>query len=141
MEDGVGNAVVDEHLRLPCAVAVALADAVEDSLNLCIDRFAICRRAEFEAGLNEGGVLFNGDAGVGIDVAENPAFALRDGLRAELFYGHLVAPFAEGALGELLDIAFVDQGDGLAARFQSVADGVAHQPLAAEDGNGLDAYT
>ena len=33
----------------------------------------------------------------------------------------------------------MDEGDGLAARFERVADGVAHEPLGAEDGDGLDA--
>ena len=54
--------------------------------------------------------------------------------------GDFVAPLAECALGELLDVALVDQRDGLAARFERVADGVADQPLGAEDGDGLDAH-
>ena len=54
--------------------------------------------------------------------------------------GYFVAPLAECALSELLDVALVDQGDGLAARFECVANGVADQALGAEDGDGLDAH-
>ena len=83
---------------------------------------------------------FDGQAGVGVLVAQNPALALGDCLGAELLLGNLVAPLAEGALGEFLDVALVNQCDGLAARFEGCADGVAHQPLAAEDRDRLDAH-
>ena len=108
-------------------------------LDLFANRSLKARRAELHAGLDERGVLLDGEAGVGVEVAEDPAFALGDGFGAELLCGDLVAPLAEGALGELLDVALVDQGNGLAAGFKGVADGVADQALGAEDGDGLDA--
>ena len=37
LEDGVGDAVVDEDLRLPRAVAVGLADGVEDALDFGVE--------------------------------------------------------------------------------------------------------
>ena len=54
---------------------------------------------------------------------------------------NFVSPLAESAFSELLNVAFVHEGDGLAACFERVADGIAYQPLGAEDGDGLDAYT
>ena len=50
---------------------------------------------------------------------------------AELLRGDLIAPLAERALGELLDVALVHQRDGLAAVFERVLDGHAHQALGA----------
>ena len=54
-------------------------------LHLGVDAGAKGRRRELQAGLNERRVVFNGEAGVGIEIAEDPAFALGDGLRAEFF--------------------------------------------------------
>ena len=79
-------------------------------------------------------------AGIGVFVAQNPALALGDGLSAELLLGNFIAPLAECALGELLDVALMDQRDGLAALGQRSLDGGAHQALGAEDGDGLDAH-
>ena len=141
LKDGVGNAVVDENLALPCAVAVALADRFQHALDFGVQGFAEGRIAEFEAGFDEGRILFNRDAGIGIHVAQNPAFALGHGLRAELLNGNLVAPFAKCAFSELLNVALVDKGNGLASRLQRVTNGVAHQPLGTEDGDGLDSHT
>ena len=116
-----------------------LADGVEHAFDLGVESIAECLVAELEAGLDQRGILFDGDAGVGIDVAEDPALALGHGLVAELLGGNFVAPLAEGALGELLDVALVHQGDGLAAGLERVADGIAHQALGAEDRDRLDA--
>jgi hypothetical protein len=79
------------------------------------------------------------DSGLGVDVAEDPAFALGDDVLAELLDGDFITPLAECALSELLDVALVDQGDGLAAHFQRALDGVADQALGGEDADGLDA--
>ena len=59
LEDGVGDAVVDEDLVLPCAVAVGLADRVEHALDLRIKLIAESLVAEFKAGLDQRGVLFD----------------------------------------------------------------------------------
>ena len=139
LEDGVGDAVIDEDLLLPCAVAVGLADGVEHAFDLGVEIVAEFLVAEFEAGLDEGGILFNGDIGVGVDVAEDPAFALGDHVLTELLDGDFIAPLAECALSELLDVALVDEGDGLAAHLKRVLDGVADQALGGEDADGLDA--
>ncbi len=86
-------------------------------------------------------VVFNGKTGSGFDIAQNPALALGDGLIAELLHRDFVAPFAESALSELLDVALVHQGDGLASCFERGADGVAYQALGAKDGDRLDAHS
>jgi hypothetical protein len=55
------------------------------------------------------------------------------------FLAHeVVAPVAEGALGELLDVALVHQRDALAVVAQGVFDGGAHEALGPELGDGLD---
>ena len=56
----------------------------------------------------------------------------------ELLPDELVAPVAEGPLGELLDVALVHQRDALAPPGQRVLDGGAHQALGAELRDGLD---
>ena len=106
---------------LPRAVAVRLADGVEHAFDFGVERVAEVLVAELEARLDQRGVLFDGEAGVGVDVAEDPALALGDRLVAELLDGDFVAPLAEGAFSELLDVALVHQGDGLAARFERMA--------------------
>ena len=127
--------IFDFHAPLPCD----LADRVEHSLDLRVRGLAEARRAKLHSRLDQRGVLFDRRAGVGFHVAQDPALALRDGLVAELLRGDLIAPFAECALSKFLNVALVDQGDSLAARLKRAANGVAHQPLGAEDGDGLDA--
>ena len=79
-------------------------------------------------------------SGVRFDVAEDPALALGHGLIAKFLGSHFVAPLAERALSELLDIALVDEGYGFAAGLERMANGIAHQALGAEDRDGLDAH-
>ena len=57
----------------------------------------------------------------------------------ELLLDQLVAPVAEGALGELHDVALVHQGHAAAAVVEGVLDGPADQALGAGDAHGLDA--
>ena len=60
-------------------------------------------------------------------------------LAGELALGQGVAPVAEGALGELHDVALVDERDALPLVGDGVLDGGAHQPLGALAGDRLDA--
>src|SRR5579862_6807140 len=53
LEDGVGDAVVDEDFRFPGAVAVGLADGVEGGFHFGIDRIAESLGREFEARFDE----------------------------------------------------------------------------------------
>ena len=139
LEDGVGDAVVDENLVLPRAFAVCLADGVENAFDLGIERIAKFLVAEFEAGLNQRGILFDGDVGVGVDIAEDPAFALGDGLVAKLLDRNLVSPLAERTFGELLNVALVHQRYGLAAGLERLANGITDEALGSEDRDRLDA--
>jgi hypothetical protein len=75
-----------------CAVAVGFADGVEDGFHFGVDFGRGRLVAEFDAGLDQRGVFFDGEAGVGFDVAEDPAFALGDGLVAELLRLRLRSP-------------------------------------------------
>ena len=94
--------------------------------------------------LGPGEHLLQGDVGdvvlheqlvAGLAAAVVPA----DGHVGELLPDQLVAPVAEGALGELLDVALVDQGHARAAVVEGVLDGGPDQPLGAELGDRLDA--
>ena len=96
--------------------------------------------AELESRLDQRGIVLDADVGVGVDIAQDPAFALGHGVLAELLGRHFVAPLAERAFGELLDVALVHQRHGLASRLERMLDGIAHQPLGAEDRNRLDAH-
>ena len=115
LEDGVGDAVVDQDLLLPLAVAVRLADRGEDGLDPRRQSSPKSSGANSMPGSMSAAFCFGREVRVGLEVAEDPALALGDGLVAELLRGDFVAPLAEGALGELLDVALVDEGDGLAA--------------------------
>jgi len=68
-----------------------------------------------------------------------PELFLGDDLVAELLAGHFVSPVAKRALGELLDIALVDDGHALALALDGVLQGETHQPLGAERAHRLDA--
>ena len=63
------------------------------------------------------------------DPAPRPAVDL---LRAEEALGDLIAPVAEGALGELHDVALVHQRDALPLALDGVGDRAVDEPLAAE---------
>ena len=70
------------------------------------------------------------------DPAPRPAVELH---RAVLPLGEAVAPVAEGALGELHDVALVDERDALALLADGKLDGGANEPLGAELADRLDA--
>ena len=128
--------IFDFHAPLPCD----LADGIEHALDFGVERVAEAWVPNSRPGSISAAFSSTVMPGLASDVAQNPALALGHGLVAELLDGHFVAPLAERALSELLDVALVHQRDGLAAGLERVADGVAHQPLGAEDGDGLDAH-
>ena len=96
---------------------------------------------ELQAGFDEGGVLLDGEGGIFVVVVKDPALALSDDLVAEFFGGEVVSPFAEGAFGEFLDVAFVHQGDDRSAAGQRELNGHANEALGTGDGDGFDADT
>ena len=67
-----------------------------------------------------------------------PQRLFRDEGVAKFSRRDLVAPFAEGALGELHDVALVDQGDGREFLLDRPFAGLADQTLGARLGHGLD---
>src|SRR6056297_2247912 len=60
-------------------------------------------------------------------------------LRAEFLAGHFITPLAEGALGELHDVALVHQGHRTEVVVDAVVDGLAHEAFRALPGDRLDA--
>ena len=95
--------------------------------------------AELESRFDQRGILLDREARIGFEIAEDPALALGHGLIAKLFRCDFIAPLAESAFGELLDVALVHQRDRLALILDGILNGDAHQPLGAGDGDGLDA--
>ena len=85
------------------------------------------------------GILRDGQIRILVFVVENPALALGDDLVAEFFGGEFVSPLAERAFGELLDVAFVHERDGLASVLERVLDGHADQALGSGHRDRLDA--
>src|ERR1700750_2418064 len=83
LEDGVGDAVVDHHLLLPLACAVRFADLVENGLDLGTELLPEGFGDKLESGLDQCGVLLDGQIGIRFEIAEDPALALGHGLVAE----------------------------------------------------------
>src|SRR6266516_732652 len=67
-----------------------------------------------------------------------PRFGLGDGVRPESLACDFVSPLPEAALGELHDIALVDERHGAAPGKEGVRDRLGDEPLAAELGHRLD---
>ena len=86
-----------------------------------------------------GDLVLDDDVAAGARVLEGHPRAAVEQLRAVLLAGHVVAPLAERALGELHDVALVDERHGLAVVLDRVVDRLAHQALAAERRDRLDA--
>src|SRR5215469_750971 len=139
LEDGVGNAVVDHELRLPGALPVTGVDLVEDVFHFFVDALAKFLGSKLQAGLDQVGILLNRDVGVLVLVVDDPAFALGDDPVAELFGREFVSPLAEGAFGELLDVALVHQGNALFLVLDCELDRHPYQALGSGNGDGLDA--
>ena len=141
LEDAVGDAVIDQHHRLPLAIAVAFADAIDHGLHLGADPFFFLGGEAVVARLDQAGVVLAAEGVVPLQVVEDPAFPLGDAHVAEFAGGQLVAPVAEGALGEFHDVALVHQGHValVALEAQGVLDGFADVALAAVLAHGFDA--
>ena len=112
---------------------------VDHALDFGVHFVAKVLRSKLQARLDQRSVLFDRQARVRFEVAEDPALALRHRLVAEFLHRDFVAPLAKCAFGEFLDIALVHQRDGLAAVLEREADGYAHQPLGSGNGDRLDA--
>ena len=129
LEDRIRDSVIHQDLRLPLPSAVRRANRGQHRLHLCHHALAKLLRRKLDPRLNQRRILLRRQARVGLQVAQNPALPLGHGLFAELLRGNLVAPFAEGSLGELLDISLVDDGHRLAVVIQRKLDRSPHQPL------------
>src|SRR5207245_505328 len=93
-----------------------------------------------EPRLDQNRILLDAKIRVAVAIVQDPAFALGDDVRAELLLGQLVAPVAESALGELLDVALVHQRDDATFVLQRVPDRPPHQPLGAGGRHGFDPH-
>src|ERR1700674_1041456 len=139
LENGVGDAVIDHQLFLPCAFAVRGIDGIDAVFYLFVEVAAETVRGELEAALDEVRVLLDSESGILVLVVNDPALALGDDMSAEFFRGEFVSPLAERTFGELLDVAFVYERDRLVLVVESMLDGHAHQTFRAGHGHGFDA--
>src|SRR5438270_5258544 len=141
LEDGIGDAVVDHQLLFPRSIAVSLVDGIEDIFHFLVNRIAEFRRAELQARLDQVCILLDCNIGILVLVVENPALALGNDLVAKFLRGQFVAPLAKSALGELLDVALVNQGYTLAAVLERELNGHANQALGSGHRYRFDANT
>ena len=118
------------------------ADGVEHALHLGINGFFLLGGEAVVARFDHAGIGLDAQAGIAVDVVEDPALSLGHAIASELRGGQLVAPVAEGTFGELHDVALVHQGHValVALEAQGVLDRLADVALAAVLTHGLDAY-
>ena len=82
--------------------------AVDHALHFLVESIAEILRRKLHARLNHLGIVFDGKAGIAVEVVDDPALAFGDDLVAEFLRRQLVSPLAECAFSELLDVALVD---------------------------------
>src|SRR5207245_7328145 len=138
LQRDVGDRVPDEHLRRPLRAAVG-GNERERGLHFPPHLRLLLVGHEPVAGLDGRRVLLDADRQVLLLVTEHPALALRHRLAPKLPRRERVAPVAEGALGELHDVALVDEGQALALEVDGVTDRGPDEALRAFPGDRLDA--
>ena len=114
-------------------------DAIEHFFYFFLYGLAEGGRSELHAGLDQFGILRDREIRIAIQVVDDPALTLGHDLVAKFFGGELVSPFAEGALGEFLNVALVHQGYTLAAGLNRIQNRHADQALGSGHGHGLNA--
>lgn len=133
-EDGVPGVVVDVGARgdpdPPHACGEGVGDVVAVEVHGGDD---IVLGGAGEELLEEcvGDDILDGDGLAGLGVGHGAPWAAVEELGAELFACDLVSPFHEGTLGELHDVALVDEGDGVAVVVDGVLDRGLHEALGA----------
>lgn len=90
-------------------------------------------------GLDEFCVLSDGEIRTLVFIVNDPALTLGNDFVAKFLCGEFISPLAECTLGEFLNVAFVNEGDGFSFVIESMLNGHAHQALGAGYGNGFDA--
>jgi hypothetical protein len=120
---------------------VAAADGLEHALHFSADRVLFLGGEGVVAGIHHAGIRLNAQARIAVGVVEDPALPLGDAISAELAGGQLVAPVAEGPLGELHDVALVHQGHValVALKLEGMQDRLADVALAAVFAHRFDA--
>ena len=88
---------------------MAGTDRIEHLAHLIAHRRLLFGGEAVVAGVDLAGVGLDAQGRIAVEVVENPALALGDAHIAEFAGGELIAPVAEGAFGELHDVALVHQ--------------------------------
>src|ERR1700691_1252401 len=120
-------------------MAVGDVDGIQGAFNFRRDAFPEFFVRLLQARLDHLRDLFGGEIGVAVLIVEDPAFALGDHVGAKFLDGKLVTPIAEGAFGELHNVALVNQRHYAALFFQGVLYGAANEALCGAGRHRLDA--
>ena len=113
---------------------------VQAGLRFLAELLAEAFGSHLQSGLDRGGDGLDRACLVLVLGIQNPALALRNRLVPELGPRQLVAPVAEGALGELHDVALVNQSHRLVAVLDGITNAAPHQLLGSSNRHGLDAH-
>jgi hypothetical protein len=142
LEDGVAGDVIDIAAGRDADAADLRSQGIAQIIAVKVERgddVEIRRAREHLLERDVGDGVLDDDARTGLaggDLAPRP---LVNRHRAELGFGQLVGPVAEGALGVFHDVALVDNRHALAVVGDGVLEGGADEPLRAGFGNRLDA--
>ena len=112
---------------------MSLPDAGNDITNLCGNALTKLLRCKLDPRFHEGSVFFRRQVDVCLQIAQNPALAFCNNMLTELLGCHLVTPFAKRTLGELLNVALVDQRDSLPVVFDRIGNRCPHEPFRSGD--------
>lgn len=125
-EDGVSGVVVDVGARGDSDASHACGEGVGDVVAVEVhggDDIVLGGAGEELLEECVGDDILDGDGLAGLGVGHRAPWAAIEEGGAELFACDLVSPFHEGTLGELHDVALVDEGDGVAVVVDGVLDG------------------
>lgn len=141
-EDGVSGVVVDVGSGCDADAADACGECVGDVVAVEVHGgddvvFGGACEELLEEGVGDD--VLDGDGLAGVGVGHGAPGAAVEELCAEVLACDLVAPFHEGTLGELHDVALVDEGDGVAVVVDGVLDCGLDESFGALLGDGLDA--
>ena len=141
-EDGDAGLVVDVGAGGDADAADTGGEGVGDVVPVEVERGDYVVFSRSGENLLEHGVgddVFDDDLLAGFGVFDDVPGAAVEGGGAEVLDGDFVAPVAEGAFGEFHDVAFVDEGDGVAVVVDRVLNGGFYEAVSAFLRYGFDA--
>ena len=142
LENGVAGDVIDVAAGGDADAADLRREGVAEIIAVEIERgddVEVRRARQHLLQRDVGDGVLDDDAGAGFAFGNLAPRAAVDLHRAEILLRDLIAPVAEGALGELHDVALVDERDALALVLDGILDRAVDEAHAAGVADGLDA--